>query len=206
MLQTGIILLALCLSVTAGAETEWLIPRPVTRQTPSSISTPQQDCHYQQQLVLARQGLAENQYQVALCYYYGLSVAANVQKALHWLQQAAAQKHTKAMFQLAEFYNRQDKYYAPALAMEWYKQAAKAEYIPAQVRMAEMYVQGAGVPKDYVEAYTWFSLAEMFNADAESLRGSIHRQRQALAQKMTPQQIERARQKISLLLQTKSIQ
>ena len=199
--QIGIIFLGLCLSFAAGAETEWLVPQPVTLQPPASVKAPRQDCHYQQQLTLARQGKAENQYQVALCYYYGLGVDVDPEKALYWLRQAAAQNHKAAMYQLAEFHHRHDKYYNPALAMQWYKKSAKAEYIPAQVRMAEMYVQGEGVPQDYVEAYKWFYMAGMFSANGgPRLRGSIRDQRQALAKKMKPEQITRAREAISVLL------
>lgn len=201
MYQIGIILLGLCLSFTAGAESEWLIPQPTALRNPASVNTSQQNCDYQHHITLARQGNVENQYQVALCYYYGLGVDADSNKALHWLQEAAAQKHKAAMYQLAEFHNRHDKYHDPALAMEWYKKSAQAEYIPAQVRMAEMYVKGEGVPQDYVEAYKWFYMAGMFNASGEPrLRGSIRGQRQALAQKMKPEQITQAREEISVLL------
>lgn len=201
MYQLGIILPGLCLSFTAGAETEWLVAQPEMLQAPASVNALQQGCHYQYQISLARQGKAENQYQVALCYYYGLGINTDSEKALFWLRQAAAQNHKAAMYQLAEFHNRHDKYYNPALAMQWYKKSAKAEYIPAQVRMAEMYVQGEGVPQDYVEAYKWFYMAGMFSANAEPrLRGSIRDQRQALVQKMKPEQITRAREAISVLL------
>jgi len=205
--QIGIIFLGLCLSFAAAAETEWLVPPPVALQHPAAVNAHQQDCQYQQQLTLARQGIAENQYQVALCYYYGLSVNVNPEKALHWLRQAAVQHHQAAMYQLAEFHNRHDKYYNPVLAIKWFKKSAKAEYIPAQVRIAEMYVTGEGVAQDYVEAYKWLYMAGLFDGNGEPrLQGSIRSQRQALVQKMTPQQIERARQKISLLLQAKSMQ
>jgi len=200
--QLGVILPGLCLSIAVGAETEWLVPQPVILHNPSSVHAPQYDCHYQQQITRARAGNIENQYQVALCYYYGLGVDVNVKKALHWLMKAAAQKHRKAMYHLAELHHRHDKYYNPALAMAWYKKAAHAEYLPAQVRMAEMYVQGEGVAQDYVEAYKWFYMAEMFGANGEPrLRGNVRRQRQALAQKMNPQQITQAREAIRVLLQ-----
>ena len=201
MHQLGIILLGLCLSLAAGAETEWLVPQPVTLQNPSIVNTPQQDCNFQQHLILARQGNVENQYQVALCYYYGLGVDTNAEKSLYWLQQAVAQKHTRAMYQLAEFHNRHDKYHDSALAMKWYKQAASSDYVPAQLRIAEMYVDGKGVSKDYVEAYKWFYLAGMFGANGEpQLRGNVRRQRKMLTQKMNPQQITEAREVISQLL------
>ena len=205
MRQSGIMLLSLCLSFAAGAESEWLVPRPEALQTPASVNTPQQECNFPTQIKLARKGNAENQYQVALCYYYGLGVDADADKALYWLKQATAQQHTKAMFQLAEFYNHHDKYYDPALAMEWYKKAAEKGHVKAQLRLAEMYVKGEGVPQDYVEAYKWFYLAGMFGANGEpQLRGNVRRQRQMLTQKMNPQQLTQAREVISNLLKQSS--
>ena len=122
--QIGIILIGLGLSFVAGAESEWLVPQPETLQIPASVNTPQQDCNYQQQITLARKGIAENQYQVALCYYYGLDVDADPKKARYWLTQAAKQKHTEAIYELAEFYNRRGRYHDPAQAVEWYRRAA----------------------------------------------------------------------------------
>lgn len=201
MRQSGIILLGLCLSFASGAESEWLIPQPTALQTPSSVNTSQQDCNYTHQIAMARQGNAENQYQVALCYYYGLSIDADADKALHWLKQAASKNHSKAMYQLAEFYNRHDKHHNPVLAMEWYKKAAAKDHVKAQLRLAEMYAEGKGVSPDYVEAYKWFYLAGMFGANGEpSLRGNVRRQRQMLTQKMNRQQMTQAREVISDLL------
>jgi len=203
--QSGIILLGLCLSFAAGAEAEWLVPQPVTLKNPAAMNMPQQDCDFKHHLTLARQGNAENQYQVALCYYYGLGVDTNPEKALYWLKQAVSQKHTKAMYQLAEFHNRHDKFNDSAMAIKWYRQAAAADYVPAQLRLAEMYVDGRGVSQDYVEAYKWFYLAGMFGANGEpQLRGNVRRQRQMLTQKMNPQQITQAREVISDLLQETS--
>ena len=202
MRQSGIILLGLCLSFLASAESEWLVPQPETLQSPASSHTSQQGCNYEQQITLARKGIAENQYQVALCYYYGLGVSIDAEKALYWLKQATLQNHVNAMYQLAEFYNRQDKYANPALAMQWYKKAAAKDHVKSQLRLADMYVKGNGVKQDYVEAYKWFYLAGMFSANGEpQLRGNVRRQRQLLTQKMNPQQITEAREVISQLLQ-----
>lgn len=189
------------MSCAAGAESEWLVSPPAILKSPASATTSQQDCDYPQQISLARKGIAENQYQVALCYYYGLGVDADAKKAMLWLKQAVAQNHTKAMYQLAEFYNRHDQYHDAALAIAWYKKAAAKDHVKAQLRLAEMYVKGEGVPQDYVEAYKWFYLAGMFGANGEpQLRGSVRRQRQLLTQKMNPQQITEAREVISQLL------
>jgi TPR repeat protein len=195
------ILLISCLPFVVQAESEWLVPQPEVLRQPGAASQSQQACDYQRQISLARQGRADSQYQVGLCYYYGLGVDADTDKALYWLKKASVQHHVKAMYQLGEIYHRHDQYHDSNVAMQWYRKAASADYAPAQLRIAEMYVEGKGVSQDYVEAYKWFYIAGMFSASGEPrLRGSVRRQRQALAQKMSPEQVSRAREAISLLL------
>ena len=205
MLRSVFFIIGVCLTFSLSAETEWLVSQPEPLQNPSSFTTSQQQCDFPQQLALARRGKTEHQYQLALCYYYGLGIDVDREKARYWLKQAAARNHIKAMYQLAEFYRQQDKYHDLAQAKEWYQKAAEDDYPPAQLRLAEMYVEGQGVSQDYVEAYKWFYMAGMFGANSEPrLRGSVRRQRQMLVQKMSPQQIEQARESISQLLQPSS--
>jgi TPR repeat protein len=63
----------------------------------------------------------------------------------------------------------------------------------AQVRLTvgDMYEQGRGTPVDYVAAYTWFTLAQSAgSADGQGAR-------QALASKMTRQQLDAANRRAS---------
>jgi TPR repeat protein len=56
-----------------------------------------------------------------------------------------------------------------------------------QTNLGVMYYSGQGVPQDYVQAYMWFNLsAAQGGTDAD-------KQRDAVASKMTPSQIEKAR-------------
>jgi hypothetical protein len=55
----------------------------------------------------------------------------------------------------------------------------------AQHNLASMYARGLGVPKDYVRAYVWYSLAAPQCKDAEKNRDIVARQ-------MTPTQIAEA--------------
>jgi TPR repeat protein len=56
-----------------------------------------------------------------------------------------------------------------------------------------MYKNGWGVQQDYVQAYFWFSLAVSYYFDFEEMNLERARQnRQAVAAKMTPAEIEAA--------------
>ena len=43
--------------------------------------------------------------------------------------------------------------------MKWYRKAAEQGHVGAQCSLGVMYANGKGVPKDYVEAYAWWSVA-----------------------------------------------
>jgi len=69
-----------------------------------------------------------------------------------------------------------------AMAVRWFRKAAEQGYKPAQSYLGECYASGNGVPQDFVQAYKWYNLA---SAQAE---------RDALAIKMTREQIAEAQQ------------
>jgi len=71
-------------------------------------------------------------------------------------------------------------------AAKWYRKAADQGNAKAQYHLGLMYAKGRGVPMDYVQALMWFNLAA---AQGESLAA---KNRDNLAAKMTPAQIERA--------------
>ena len=59
--------------------------------------------------------------------------------------------------------------------------------LEAQFNLGIMYAQGKGVTQDYASAYMWYNLASSAgDAGGTKLRDSI-------AKKMTPQQIEKAK-------------
>ena len=67
-------------------------------------------------------------------------------------------------------------------AAKLYRGSADQGHVFAQFSLGALYEKGRGVPQDYVEAYKWYSLA-----------GDIE-QRDKLATKMSPLQIEEAKQ------------
>ena len=77
----------------------------------------------------------------------------------------------------------------PAEALIQWRNAAAAEDRRAMLRLGRLYLQGLGAPQDYVLAHMWFNLSAS-RGEAEALR-----ERDALAAKMTPQQIASAQER-----------
>ena len=101
---------------------------------------------------------------------------------------AAAGPHEDA----ASAYGRGD--YASALRL--YRSLAERGDAYAQNYLGIMYQAGQGVPLDYVQAYKWFMLAR-YNLAAQfpvsdKDRNIILRNREVVAEKMTPEQIAEA--------------
>jgi uncharacterized protein len=67
--------------------------------------------------------------------------------------------------------------------------AANHGDIRAQGVLSDLYLNGRGVPKDYVRAYTWGSIATGF-------RGDDNHRLKVIGSRMTPLQIEDAQRRI----------
>ena len=78
-------------------------------------------------------------------------------------------------------------------AVRWLRLAADQGHATAQHNLGVMYQNSRGVPQDYVEALMWFNLAAApasgYDRDM-SLKG-----RDALAERMTPEQIAEAQRR-----------
>jgi hypothetical protein len=72
--------------------------------------------------------------------------------------------------------------------MRWYRLAAQQGHTRAQHNLGLMYGLGQGVAQDYVRAYMWFNVAAV-NGNKLSVEN-----RDIVASKMTPPQIEQAQQ------------
>ena len=88
-------------------------------------------------------------------------------------------------------------------AAKWYRKAAEHGYAWAQRNLASMYEDGRGVPRNYVLAHMWLNLAAAHSrtdfADYGNNAGvmyemtkSVAKDRDRLAEKMTPEQITEA--------------
>jgi uncharacterized protein len=68
-------------------------------------------------------------------------------------------------------------------ALKWHRLAAEQGDARAQNNLGVMYDEGQGVPQDYVQAHMWFNLA------GASGHANAIKNRDAVARKMTPEQI-----------------
>jgi len=112
----------------------------------------------------------------------------------------------EAQFEFAEQYYEgygasegRAKSWAIHQAIKWWEMAAEQGYAPAQNRLGWAYSYGEGVPKDYVKAHMWLSLAweankvqrtVHYNTDFSS--SSTDEQRDYIEGFMTPAEIAEA--------------
>jgi len=71
-------------------------------------------------------------------------------------------------------------------AVEWFRKAADQGNAIAQQNLGVSYANGEGVPQDYVSAHMWFNLSAA-QGDANAIKN-----RDIIAQRMTPAQIAEA--------------
>lgn len=137
----------------------------------------------------AEQGHADAQYHLGLLYANGQGVQKDDVQAWQWYEKAAVQGHAEAQANLGILYDygrgvQQDF----KVAVYWLRLSAKQGNDSAQRRLGFMYERGAGVQQDYVQAYMWYNLGIANGAKTGTLR------RDALAKRMTPEQIAEALQ------------
>ena len=119
----------------------------------------------------------------------GRGVPQDDVQAVKWTRLAADQGDAWAQFHLGSMYRiglgvPQDD----AQAVKWYRLAADQGYALAPFHLGEMYTFGQGVPQDYVQAHKWYNLA----AAEGDVNGN--KNRDTVAQLMTPQQIAQAQE------------
>ena len=73
-----------------------------------------------------------------------------------------------------------------AEAVKWYRRAAEQDHADAQNNLGVMYDRGRGVSQDYVQAHLWYNLSAARSND------TARRNRDIIAQEMTPAQIAAA--------------
>jgi TPR repeat protein len=112
----------------------------------------------------AEHGDASTQFWLGVAYDNNWFGTKDSELALKWLQKAADAGDPDAQVELADKYEHGEgvgQNYR--LAAEWYRKAA--EHVPdlggsgqGRYRLAQLYMEGLGVPRDYFQAYFWFSL------------------------------------------------
>src|SRR5215469_5187108 len=101
-------------------------------------------------------GDAYAKYCVAECYYYGKLVPADENKALTYLQEAAALRNPPAIDLLGSYYRKIHNYES---AIAYYQQAIAMQYSRSMANLGVMYLLGEGVAKDGPRAMNLFKLA-----------------------------------------------
>jgi hypothetical protein len=111
---------------------------------------------------------------------------------VNWCHKAAEQGHAIAQSALGvSYYYGQGVPQDYAEGVKWYSKAAEQGDATAQFGLGKAYDLGEGVPRNYVQAHMWMDLAA--SASTEDNKNTYSSGRDAVAAKMTPQQIAEAR-------------
>jgi TPR repeat protein len=93
---------------------------------------------------------------------------------LEFLQLAAAQGHSRAMYNLAAYLaTGRGLPKDLAKAAEWYSNASEAGNVRATANLAMMYAKGEGVPKNLDQAKLLFDEADYMGVDVSEARASV---------------------------------
>ena len=137
----------------------------------------------------AGQGDVRAQTMLGIMYFEGKGVPQDYKAALKWYTKAADQGVAVAQYSLGTMYFKGEGVLQDyKTAEKWYTKSADQGDVGAQYSLGYMYGNGWGVRQDYVYAYMWFNLA------AANGKKNSQKMKDILAKKMTPSQIERARQ------------
>jgi TPR repeat protein len=150
---------------------------------------------------LAERGNADAQFEVGMVYdddaifakvtgngLFGSEAQDDVQAA-KWLRKAADQGHARAQYCVGTEYEEGKAVVRDLTeAAKWYRKAAEQGDTWAQGSIARMYWEGSGVKQDFVQAYLWWTLEVGSYANGTKGNSGLT-QRDAVAAKMTPQQL-----------------
>ena len=136
---------------------------------------------------LAEQGYALAQNNLGVMYEKGQGVSQNYKTAVKWYTLAAEQGYAFAQSNLGQIYDKGEGVSQNyKTAVKWYTLAAEQGDVDAQSNLGLMYANGRGVLQDYVYAHMWSNIA------ASSGNIAAFENRDIVAKKMTPSQIEEA--------------
>ncbi len=115
---------------------------------------------FKQFQLLANEGEAEAQYNLAMLYRLGKGVKKNYKLSADWFRKAADQDVVDAQYYMGHSYDvgegvsKNKKY-----AFVWYRKAAEKGHGLAQINLGVLYANGLGIKEDIEEAYLWFHVA-----------------------------------------------
>ncbi len=109
---------------------------------------------------LARDGMTEAQYELAVSYDRGIDVTPNRATAAVWYERAAEGGHVAAQYSIGTLYDEglgtaQDR----ERAHRWYLRAARAGHAQAMNNLGYLYERGLSGPPDRTMAVVWYRRA-----------------------------------------------
>lgn len=144
----------------------------------------------------AQVGFPGSQYELGDMYARGREVPKDTAAAVVWYTKAADRGYAQAEFGLGEIYFGDGPSQDYAVAAGWFRKAADQGYGLGQNFLGNMYAKGQGVPQDLVQAYIWLDLATQATTGQIWGDGYVE-DRDAIAAKMTTDQIARAKQQVA---------
>ena len=138
---------------------------------------------------LAEQGNADAQYWLGVMHHFGNGVTQDSAEAARWYQFAAVQGSANAQSSLGLMYSKGEgvnKDYGESF--RWHRLAAGQGNSVSQAMLGIAYSYGEGLPQNYIYAHMWSNIA------AGNGHYSARINRDDIAEKMTPLQIEQAQE------------
>ena len=140
------------------------------------------------------QGVPHARYKLGAGRYNGLGVEKDDNEALQWLHKAADQGNDSALELLANIYfeGKAGAAKNQVEAVRLSRKGAEQGHLRFLTGLGFFYHNGFGVPKDDVEAYAYYSFADI---TGDNVGGSFYR----LEKSMTPEAIMRGKQRMKTL-------
>ena len=136
-------------------------------------------------LLHAARGQAQAQYELGRRFDLGIGVAQSDQQALRYYRQAAARNLPVAQYRLGcKYWAGEGVTQDRVAGLAWFRLAAVQNHPLAQNRLGRIFEFGQGVERDLVQAYTWYTRA---SRNPRNIYAMVNRN--ALAQRMPPEQI-----------------
>ena len=108
----------------------------------------------------AKEGHADAQCGLAICYYNGEGIKQDYEQAFNWWKKAAVQGDAYAQHWLAIcYYNGNGVKQDYEQAFNWWKTAAEQGVADAQHSLGLCYYKGEGVKQDNEQAFNWYKKA-----------------------------------------------
>jgi len=138
----------------------------------------------------AARGEPRAQYEVGAALYNGAGVGQDYVRAAEYLTDAAEQGHADAQYLLGECYaNGRGVTKNISWAARWYGKAAEQGHPDGAFSYGVVQAAGLGLPTNLPWGYAWLDIA---SSHGHAKAGEV---RAAIANKMTPAEIERGRQR-----------